>query len=259
MPAVKLQDFELEYEWIGPQPGDKPTLVFLHEGLGSVSAWKDFPKRVVDVTGLGALVYSRRGYGKSSPLSFPWPTSFMHDEALSVLPAMLDTFNIKKAILYGHSDGGSIALIYAGSNQARVEAVIAEAAHVFVENLTIRGIVNAKAAFDGATLRTQLERYHGPNVDNTFRGWSDVWLRPEFLQWNIESFLPNIKVPVLVIQGEADEYGTLKQVDAIKNGCGSQVESLIIPECGHDPHREHPALVAQATDKFINRLLFGAR
>ena len=219
MSGIKVHGHQLEYKYIGPSTGEAPTLVFLHEGLGSVGAWQDFPERMVAATGLGALVYSRAGYGKSDPLSLPWPTSFMHDAALEELPQLLDVLNVGNAILYGHSDGGSIALINAGSDKANnVRALILEAPHVFVEDRTVAGIVAAQRAYENGSLKPSLERYHGDNVDSTFRGWSDVWLRPEFRSWNIESYLPNIEVPVLLFQGENDEYGTLRQVEAIKHG-----------------------------------------
>jgi len=255
VPKIRILDYRLEYEWIGPKPNLDPTIVFLHEGLGSVATWKDFPERIADESGLGVLVYSRPGYGKSDSVSLPRPASFMHDEALIVLPAILDAFNIQNYILFGHSDGASIALIYAGSDRAKgLKGVVSEAAHVFVEDLTIKGIVDARDAYENGSLKSQLERYYGANVESTFRGWNDVWLRPEFLAWNIESFLPHIQVPVLVIQGENDEYGTLDQVEAIRKGCRGRVETLVLPACGHDPHREQPDLVTQATNSFINSL-----
>jgi pimeloyl-ACP methyl ester carboxylesterase len=249
---ITVGNHKLEYEWIGPSPDRAPTIVFLHEGLGSVAMWRDFPERVAAVTGLGALIYSRAGYGTSDPISLPRPVSFMHDEALKVLPDILDSFKIQDAILFGHSDGGSVALIHAGSEKAKnVRALILEAPHVFVEDLSIEGIVAAKADYENGSLRSSLQRYHGANVENTFRGWNDVWLSPDFRSWNIESYLPNIKVPVLLFQGENDEYGTLKQVEAIKLGCGGPVQTVVLPNCGHDPHREYPKRVLEDTGVFL--------
>jgi len=181
---------------------------------------------------------------------------FMHDEALKVLPEILESLRIRNAILFGHSDGGSIALIHAGSEKAnKVRALILEAPHVFVEDLSIEGIVAAKVDYENGSLRSSLERYHGVNVENTFRGWNDVWLSPDFRSWNIESFLANIEVPVLLFQGKNDEYGTLKQVEAIKHRCGGRVQTVILEDCGHDPHREFPERVLNDTAAFLKNVL----
>jgi len=226
---------KLETRWIGPPPEAAPTIVFLHEGLGCVSLWRDFPDHVAEATGCGALVYSRRGYGKSEPLPGPWPLTFMHEEA-ELLPSLLAQFGITNPILYGHSDGGSIAILYAGPVRAR----ILEAPHVFVEPLCIESI---RKVSQNARLRERLARYLQPE---TFDAWCDVWLRPEFAQWNIEEALPRITEPVLVIQGTDDEYGTLKQVEAIK-----AAETLILPGCGHSPHSEKPNDVFDAIKRFL--------
>ena len=217
--------------------------------------WRDFPERVADATGLGVLVYSRVGYGNSEPCELPRHVSFMHDEALNVLPLVLNAFEIDKPILFGHSDGGSIALIYAGSDPAiNLQALILEAPHVFVENLSIQSIENAKDAYENGVLKAGLERYHGANTECAFRGWNDVWLNSEFRDWNIESSLPHIKVPVLVIQGEDDQYGTLKQVEAIKTGLHGAVQTLLLPNCGHSPHRDQRDNVLNATVDFLKHL-----
>jgi len=246
---------KLEYEWHGPAPDKAPTIIFLHEGLGCVAMWKDFPARVAEATGFGALVYSRAGYGNSDPIELPRPVSFMHDDALVVLPEIIDALAIEQPVLFGHSDGASIALIYAGSiNAGRVKALILEAPHVFVEDLGIQSITDAKQNFESGTLRSALERYHGHNVDCAFRGWNDVWLDPDFRSWNIESFLSGIKVPTLVIQGENDQYGTKRQFEAIQNGNSGAVETLLLADCGHSPHRDHPDEVLYAVTEFLNRL-----
>ena len=256
MSWLTANNHKLEYKWIGPSPDLAPTIVFLHEGLGSVAMWRDFPERLATVTGFGALIYSRTGYGNSDPLPLPRPKGFMHDEALKVLPEILESLKIRDAILFGHSDGGSIALIHAGSEKAnKIRALILEAPHVFVEERSIEGIVAAKVDYENGSLRSSLERYHGANVESTFRGWNDVWLSPDFRSWNIESFLPNIEVPVLLFQGENDEYGTLKQVEAIQHGCGGLVKTVVLPDCGHDPHREFPERVLEDTDTFLNNVL----
>lgn len=247
----------LEYVWSGPPPEKSPTLVFLHEGLGSVSTWRDFPARVAQATGCGALVYSRAGYGNSDPITRPRPTNFMHREALSTLPAVLDSAGVRDAIFVGHSDGGSIALIYAGGvSDSRLRGLILEAPHVFVEDLSVESIRLATEQYESGQLKEALMRHHGRNVECAFRGWSEVWLDPLFRKWNIEEYLPGITVPVLLIQGEQDEYGTLLQVEAIKKGCKGTVETLILQHCGHSPHRDQPERTFEAVTSFVrNELL----
>jgi len=251
MPFLEIQGYRLEYEWHGPSPGDAPTLVFLHEGLGSVAMWKDFPARVADATGCGALIYSRAGYGASDPIALPRPVRFMHDEALQTLPLVLEAMQIQDAILVGHSDGGSIALIYAGSQSDRkIRALVLEAPHVFVEGITVKSIEAARHSYEAGDLKLRLARYH-KNVDNAFRGWNQVWLNPEFRSWNLAEYLPKIHLPVLVIQGEQDKFGTLRQVEAIEKGCASPVQKLILPKCGHSPHRDQPQRVLQMITGFV--------
>jgi pimeloyl-ACP methyl ester carboxylesterase len=254
VPSIRIRDQNIEYEWIGSKTGEAPTIVFLHEGLGCVAMWRDFPMQVAKLSGCSALIYSRAGYGNSDPIRLPRPVSFMHEEALRVLPDVLDTFDIHEPILFGHSDGGSIALIYAGSGKGKVRGLILEASHVFVEQLSIESIIKAKDVYQNGSLKTSLERYHGTNVECAFRGWNEVWLNPEFRSWNIEEFLPNINVPVLVIQGENDQYGTMQQVEAIDNGCAGVVETLLLADCGHSPHRDRPDEVLQRTETFIGKL-----
>jgi pimeloyl-ACP methyl ester carboxylesterase len=230
------------------RPG--PTLVFLHEGLGSVSLWRDFPQRVADATALPALVYSRAGYGRSTALKAPRTPSYMHDEALSILPALLDALGIAHPILVGHSDGASIALIHAGLGVRPVRALIALAPHVFVEDLSIAGIEQARLAYEAGDLRTKLGRYHA-HVDSAFRGWNDIWLSPAFRDWNIEGALPGIACPVLLVQGRGDEYGTLAQLDAIERGVCGPVERVELDDCGHSPHRDQPEATLSAIRNFI--------
>jgi pimeloyl-ACP methyl ester carboxylesterase len=246
----------LEYKWIGPAPEKAPTIVFLHEGLGCVEMWRDFPEQVVEATGLGALVYSRAGYGKSDPIKLPRSVEFMHDEALIVLPEVLKEFRINEAILFGHSDGGSIALIYAGSDKAdNILGLVLEAPHVFVETIGIESIGRAKENYEHGYLRTSLEKYHGTNVECAFRGWNDVWLNPQFRSWNIESYLPGIKEPILVIQGEQDQYGTLRQVRTIQDASSGLVDTLFLSECGHSPHRDQPKAVLDNVNGFIKKYI----
>ena len=229
-----------------------PTLVFLHEGLGSAEQWRDFPARVAKESGLGAIAYSRVGYGRSAPVTLPRPLTYMEDEARDFLPRLLDERGIDEAILVGHSDGGSIAIVAAAlDTRKRILAVVLEAPHVFVEDVSIASIAKAREAFETGDLRARLAKYHGANVDGAFRGWNDAWLDPAFRRWNIERFLPAIAVPVLVIQGEDDPYGTRAQVDAITRQVAGRSEALLLPRCGHTPHREQPAATQDAMVSFL--------
>lgn len=247
---LKAGGAHLEYRWIGPPPQAAATLVFLHEGLGSVSLWKDFPDRVAEATGLGVLVYSRRGYGASDPVEPPLPLTYMHEEGLEVLPEVLETAGVRSAILVGHSDGASVALIHAGGvRDPRVHGLVLMAPHVFNEELSVRSIRAAKEAYEHGRLREQLARYHD-NVDGAFWGWNRAWLDPGFLDWNIEEFLPRITIPMLVVQGEDDEYGTERQVHAIRNQAAGPVELLMLPDCRHSPHRDQPAATLEAIRRF---------
>jgi pimeloyl-ACP methyl ester carboxylesterase len=246
----------LEYRWIGPDPAEAPTIVFLHEGLGSAGLWRDFPDRVAAATGCGALVYSRLGYGASDPVTGPRPVRFMHDEALHVLPAVLQRFKLEEVILFGHSDGASIAIIYAGARLGRVRALVLEAPHVFVEPVCVESIARIAEAYDTTDLKERFARHHGENTDSMFRTWADVWLRPEFLRWNIEEYLPAIESPVLVVEGEDDEYGTVRQVEAIVSQVRGPAESLVLPDCGHSPHKDQPDRVLETAVSFIRHIPF---
>lgn len=245
----------LEYRWVGPGPDQAPTVVFLHEGLGSASLWRDFPARLAKATGCGAVAYSRAGYGKSDTIPLPRPIRFMHDEA-PVLGELLARLGIGEHVLFGHSDGASIALIHAGSGPAPgLRGVVLEAPHVFAEPHGLASIAAIREVYRTTGLRERLARHHGANTDTAFRGWNDVWLDPGFREWNLEEYLPSIRVPVLVVQGEDDEYGTWAQVDAIRRQSGGPVDVLRIPRCGHSPHREHPEAVLDAAAAFIRRVL----
>ncbi len=213
-----------------------PTLVFLHEGLGSVALWKQFPRQVADAAGCPALVYSRYGYGKSDKLDAPRAVDYMHREAIEVLPEVLDRFGIKAPVLIGHSDGASIALIHAGVGKRPLRGVVAMAPHVFVEDITVKSIAEAGEAFRNTDLPDRLGRYHD-DVVSTFRGWNDIWLHPDFRRWNIEEVLAGIAVPVLLIQGEDDQYGTVAQVEAIARQVSGPVETVMLPDCAHSPHQ----------------------
>lgn len=243
----------LEAAWWGPLADAAPTLVLLHEGLGCVDLWRDFPARLAAASGCGVLAYSRLGYGRSDPCPLPRPLTYMHDEALQVLPALLATVRVRDVILVGHSDGGSIALVHAGGCESpALRGVVTLAAHVFCEELSVRSIAAAKTAFEAGELRARLARYHGTNVDCAFRGWNDAWLDPEFRHWNLESYLPGIRVPVLALQGRDDEYGTGAQVDAIVAGCGA--ESLLLDDCGHAPQRDREQATLAAVTGFARRV-----
>ncbi len=245
----------LEYRWIGPQPNAAPTIVFLHEGLGCLTMWRDFPDRVASATGCGALVYSRMGYGASDPVHEPRPVRFMHDEALDVLPAVIERFQLQEVVLFGHSDGASIAVIYTGARSGPIRGLFLEAPHVFVEPICIESITRIARAYETTRLRERLARYHGGNTDSMFKTWTDVWLRPEFRQWNIEEYLPAIESPVLVVQGENDKYGTLRQVDAVVTQVSGPVRSLVLAGCGHSPHSDQPDDVLEAASRFIREAL----
>jgi len=248
---ISVRGHSLEYRRIGAADPGKPTLVFLHEGLGSIGQWRDFPARIARATGLPALVYARYGYGQSEVLQQPFGVDFMHTEALESLPELLAKLGIAQPVLIGHSDGASIALIYAGAGH-RVQALVAMAPHVFVEDISIEGIVAAKQSFETTDLRHRLARYHRDPL-KTFYGWNDVWLAPEFRNWNIERFLPGIGCPLLAIQGCGDEYGTMAQVDVIARQAGGPVEVLTLEHCGHSPQKDQPDIVAKAIVEFVRR------
>lgn len=249
---------QLEYHLITPRQSRDTTLVFLHEGLGCVAMWKDFPRRVAEATGCPTLVYSRAGYGGSTPCQRPRPISFMHHEGLQVLPKVLAAAEISQAILVGHSDGASIALINAGSDSAqRLQGLVLMAPHVFVEKeLTIKSIRKAKSAYRSTDLRERLARYHGDNVDHTFLSWVDAWLDESFLAWNIEEFLPNIRVPTLLIQGDEDNYGTLRQVETINQLLPGGADMFILPCCGHVPFHEYPSETLNVMTNFMEKHQF---
>lgn len=252
---VTVQGHQLEVQRIqgsGNQGrGARRTeLVFLHEGLGSISHWKDFPARVAAATGLPAVVYSRYGSGNSDLLEEPRPVSFMHDEAQEALPELLAKLKVEEPILIGHSDGASIALIYAAVHN-RVRGLVLLAPHVFVEDLSIRSIAEAKVKFETTDLPEKLGRHHR-DAAKTFWGWNDVWLHPDFRRWNIEEYLPRIRCPILVIQGLDDEYGTMAQPEAIARQSGGPVEILRLADCRHSAHRDQPEAVIGRIAQFVS-------
>lgn len=238
---------------------NRPTLVFLHEGLGCALAWKDFPQIISDAVKCPAVVYSRFGYGGSDPDPLPWKINFMHTHAKMILPEVLASAGIDDHILIGHSDGGSIALIYAGLYHPKgLRGMVTLAAHVFCEQLSVDSIFQAKVHYETGALKKGLEKYHGRNTENAFRGWNDVWLNPVFMKWNIEKYLPKIDVPLLALQGEDDQYGTYRQLESIKNSVRN-VKTDLIKDCRHAPHREQPAVTSGQITRFIKDLTLSGR
>ena len=231
----------------------RPTLVFLHEGLGSIAQWRDFPAALCRRTGLPGLVYDRWGFGGSAPLPLPRPVDYLTREAERSLPAVLEACSVTRPLLVGHSDGGSIALLYAAAFPRQPVACITLAAHVFVEEVSLDGIRAAARAWREGDLRQRLERYHGAKTEAMFRGWTETWLRPDFRDWNMLGRLPAITCPLLVIQGEDDEYGTAAQVEAIVRGAGGPASPLMLPACGHQPHLQQHEAVLDAVADFIGR------
>jgi len=224
--------------------------VFLHEGLGSTSLWKDFPQRVVDATGCCALVYSRYGYGKSDQLTEPRTVDYMHKEALETLPQVLEGLAVRNPILIGHSDGASISIIHAASGCWPVRGLVLMAPHVFVEEITVASIAQAKTAFETTDLADKLRRHHDDPV-GAFRGWNDIWLHPDFRAWSIEACLPRIVAPVLLIQGEDDQYGTMAQIEAIERQLGGSAESVVLSRCAHSPHVDQVETTLAAIAGFV--------
>jgi pimeloyl-ACP methyl ester carboxylesterase len=249
MSLITIDGRRFEYEFVRT---GAPVMVFLHEGLGSVAMWKDFPRRCAHAAGCDALVYSRHGYGQSDPLDAPRCVDFMHTEALKTLPALLDQLDVHAPILLGHSDGASIALIHAGGADKKVRGVIAMAPHVMVEDLAIAGLQLLRRNYQTTNLRQKLARYHS-DPDSAFRGWNDIWLHPEFRRWNIEEYLPRVTCPVLAIQGVDDEYGTMEHLHRISQAA-PQAEVLALKDCRHSPHLDQPEAVYEAVTRFFSRI-----
>lgn len=253
--TLKIGDAELEYRMIGPAPDKAPTIVMLHEGLGCVGLWGDFPDRLQAATGAGVFVYSRRGYGASSLAKLPRPLNFMEIEALQILPKVLDAIGFKRGLLLGHSDGASIATIYAGGIQDhRVRGLILIAPHFFVEEFGQVSIRKTDADYKTGKLREKLARWH-KDVDGAFTGWSDVWRDEEFRDWNISESLAYIRVPVQIVQGADDQYGTMRHVETAQEECYCPVDVAVIPNAAHSPHREAAEITLKAIADFANRLL----
>jgi len=252
---LDLGDQQLEYRWVGPRPNAAPTLVLLHEGLGCVGLWGDFPERLATATGLGVFLYSRAGYGASSTIALPRPINYMDPEAKAVLPRVLQAIGFQRGLLIGHSDGASIATIYAGSTEDhRISGLVLIAPHFFAEEMGLAAIAQAKVAFESGDLRQRLARWH-QNVDAAFKGWNGAWLDPGFRAWDITDALAYIRVPVAIIQGVDDQYGTQRQIAVAEEQCYCPVEVTLLDGVQHAPQRESPDRVAQVIAEFAKRTL----
>jgi pimeloyl-ACP methyl ester carboxylesterase len=253
---VSVQGRKLEVQRIAGSGRGGRTLVFLHEGLGSVAMWRDFPLKAAAAAGCAAVVYSRYGYGRSDVLREARGVDYMHREALEVLPELLARLEVREPVLVGHSDGASIALIHTAARD-EVSGLVVLAPHVFVEDIGVKSIAEAKTVFETTDLPQKLSRYHA-DAAKTFWGWNDIWLNPEFRSWNIEEVLPRVRCPMLAIQGFDDEYGTMAQLEAIAAQTGGPIELLRLADCRHSPHRDQPEVVIEAMSRFIERLDEGA-
>jgi len=252
---LRVGSSDLEYRMIGPPPSDAPTIVMLHEGLGCVGLWGDFPERLQASTAAGVFAYSRAGYGASSPVELPRPLDYMHIEAREVLPALLDQIGFRRGLLLGHSDGASIAAIYAGSfEDHRVQGVVMVAPHFVVEDVSVASIAEIRIAYESTGLRAKLARWHR-DVDNAFYGWNGAWLDPKFRDWDISEYLAYIRVPVAIVQGADDQYGTIRQIEIAREECYCPVDATVIPGAGHAPHREAAGATFDAITGFANAVL----
>jgi len=252
---VKAAGHSLAVERLGPVTPGQPTLVFLHEGLGSIDQWRDFPLRLCRALGLSSVIYDRWGFGGSEPLMLPRPNNYLEIEAETALPELLEACGVNRPILIGHSDGASIALLFAAAFPAMPLAVVSMAAHVFVEDLSLAGIRQARQDWQTTKLRDRLACYHGDKVDAVFSGWADTWLRPDFRDWSMVERLARITCPLLVMQGLDDAYGTPRQVETIVEGVSGPARSLLLKDCGHTPHRERADETLQAISAFLAPLL----
>lgn len=234
---------------------NRPTIIFLHDSLGCIELWRDFPAKLGEATNCNVLVYDRQGYGQSDPFAIAERDNDYMEREADVLNQLIEQSGIKDAILFGHSDGGSIALIAAGKYPSNIRAVITEGAHIFVEEITLNGIREGAEAYRTTNLKERLGKYHGDKTEAMFWAWAQTWLTDKFRSWNIESFLPNIQCPVMVIQGNNDEYGTVAQVDGIVNQVSGEAVKLMIPDIGHTPHKEAREAVLKESSSFIARLI----
>jgi pimeloyl-ACP methyl ester carboxylesterase len=253
--TLRIGASDLEYRMIGPAPAEAPTIVMLHEGLGSAALWGDFPDRLQAATGFGVFAYSRAGYGASSPVPLPRPLDYMHVEALEVLPRLLDATGFCRGLLLGHSDGASIAAIYAGGVQDhRVQGVVLIAPHFIVEDISVASIAEIRKVYESTDLKSKLQRWHS-DVDNAFYGWNRAWLDPGFRGWDISEYLAYIRVPVAILQGAGDRYGTLRQIEIAREECYCPVDVTIMAAAGHSPHREAPQPTLETISEFAKAVL----
>lgn len=244
----------LEYKCWGPAPDAAPTIVLLHEGLGCVALWRDFPEKLAAATGFGVMAYSRAGYGQSDATELPRPLDYMTHEAVHVLPEVLDAIGFKRGVLFGHSDGATIAAIYAGSvEDFRVRGLAVVAPHFFTEDMGLAEIAKARVAYETTDLGAKLGKYH-KDAENAFRGWNDAWLAEGFKSWNVADVIDYLRVPTLAIQGTADQYGTKAQIEEIESRSYAPVDVLMIDDCRHSPHLEKPEAVLSAMAEFCARL-----
>jgi pimeloyl-ACP methyl ester carboxylesterase len=253
--TLAIGDARIEYRMIGPMPDAAPTLVLLHEGLGCAALWGNFPERLAEATGCGVFVYSRVGYGASSPAAMPRGPDYMHVEALEVLPRVLDAIGFRRGLLIGHSDGASIAAIYAGGIQDhRIRGLALIAPHFVVEDISVKSIAAIKTLYEQGDLKPKLARWHR-NVDNAFYGWNGAWLDPAFRDWDISDYLAYVRVPVAIVQGEDDQYGTSRQIEIAQEECYCPVDIALIAGAGHSPHREAAESTLATIADFADRIL----
>ena len=253
MKHIDINGLQLEYRDYPAAEADRPTLLLLHEGLGCVHMWRDFPAKLATATGCRVIVWSRAGYGGSQAYAEPRTPRYMHREAEQALPALIAALDVERPVLIGHSDGGSIALIFAGTFPDVPVGVAVLAPHGFVEELSLAGIREARTAWENTDLPKKLARYHHAQTERVFGEWNDTWLSPAFRDWNIEDYVGKIRCPVLAIQGEDDEYGTMRQIDFIAERLpGTQL--LKLAQCGHTPQRDQEAVVLEALTRFVGGL-----
>lgn len=252
--TLTAQGKTLEYACAGPAPDKAPTIVLLHEGLGCVALWRDLPERLAEATGCGVFSFSRAGYGQSDLADLPRPLDYMTREAVDVLPEVLDAIGFQRGVLMGHSDGATIAAIYGGSViDHRVRGLILMAPHFFTEEVGLAEIAKAKVAFDGGDLKARMAKYHR-DPENTFRGWNDSWLNPDFKAWNVGDVIDYLRIPTLALQGRDDPYGTLAQIEEIETRSYAPVDTLILEDCGHAPFADQPEAVIEGVAEFMERL-----
>src|SRR4030081_2984384 len=253
--TLRIGASDLEYRMIGPAPDQAPTLVMLHEGLGCTGLWGDFPDRLQAATSAGVFAYSRAGYGPSTPVKLPRPLDYMHVEALDVLPKLLDAIGFRRGLLVGHSDGAAVAGGFAGRHQdPPLQGIALIAPQFIVEDISVTSIAGIKTAYETTNLKEKLSRWH-KDVDNAFYGWNGAWLHPKFRNWDISEYLAYIRVPIAILQGVDDQYGTLRQVEIAQEECYCPVDVTVIPGAGHQPHREAPGATLDAISEFANAVL----